>query len=253
MTLQGQHRSIMKLGTGEEKNLRPRSATRWPAPWPRFSSLPFSTAKTDIKTLTSVTVHLYHAFSRGRATYTLADWTVFFSCYFVTKDQGRRGPIRSVIFGKDRFLIFWTKKFLRPRRSLVPSFSAVLRLEVEEKGEGRISVVLIHSAAPSPVVVPNKESPHMPNNKRKSGCCRACRQPVRGCTILAHRWSKRKRCSLVKLLLVKLSSPGLGLVVVVALSLMFTSLQRIVSCHLRRHVRTPPFRRRGLRLREHVS
>ena len=41
--------------------------------------------------------------------------------------------------------------------------------------------------------------------------------------------SKRKRCSLFKLLLVKLSSPGLRLVVV-ALSLMSTSLQRNVSC-----------------------
>ena len=42
--------------------------------------------------------------------------------------------------------------------------------------------------------------------------------------------SRRKRCSLLKMLLVKLSSPGLGLVVVVALSLMSTSLQRNVSC-----------------------
>ena len=56
--------------------------------------------------------------------------------------------------------------FLRPRRSVVLSFSAVLRLEVEEKGEER-TIVLIHSAAPSPVVVPDKESPHVPNNKRK--------------------------------------------------------------------------------------
>ena len=37
-------------------------------------------------------------------------------------------------------------------------------------------MVLIHSAAP--VVVPDEESPHVPNNKRKSGCCRACRHPV---------------------------------------------------------------------------
>ena len=50
--------------------------------------------------------------------------------------------------------------FLRPRRSVVPSFSAVLRLEVEAKGEER-TIVLIHSAAPSPVVVPDKESPHV--------------------------------------------------------------------------------------------
>ena len=88
-------------------------------------------------------------------------------------------------FGGDRFLIFLAKVFLRSRRSVVPSFSAVLRLEVEEKGEDR-TIVLIHSAPPSPVVVPDKESPHVPNNKRKSGCCRACRHPVRGCTILAH-------------------------------------------------------------------
>ena len=53
--------------------------------------------------------------------------------------------------------------FLRPRRSGVPSFSAVFRLEVEEIGEER-TIVLIHSAAPSPVVVPDKESPHVPNN-----------------------------------------------------------------------------------------
>ena len=39
-----------------------------------------------------------------------------------------------------------------------------------------------------------------------------------------------KRCSLFKLLLVKLSSPGLGLVVLAALLLMSTSLQRNVSC-----------------------
>ena len=75
--------------------------------------------------------------------------------------------------------------FLRPWRPLVPSFSAVLRLEVEEKEE-EITIVLIQSAAPSPVVVPDKESPHVPNNKRKSGCCRACCHLVRGCTILAH-------------------------------------------------------------------
>ena len=67
--------------------------------------------------------------------------------------------------------------FLRPRRSVVPSFSAVLRLEVEEKGEER-TIVLIHLAVPSPVVVPDKESPHVPNNNRKSGRCRACCHPV---------------------------------------------------------------------------
>ena len=57
--------------------------------------------------------------------------------------------------------------FLRPRRSLVPSFSAVLRLEVEEKVEEK-TIVLIHSAAPSPVVVPDKESPHVPKQTRES-------------------------------------------------------------------------------------
>ena len=48
---------------------------------------------------------------------------------------------------------------------------------MEEKGEER-TIVLIHSAAPSPVVVPDQESNHVPNNKRKSGCCRACCHPV---------------------------------------------------------------------------
>ena len=67
--------------------------------------------------------------------------------------------------------------FLRPRRSGVPSLGAVFRLEVEEKEEEK-TIILIHSAAPSPVVVPDKESPHAPNNERKSGCCRACRHPV---------------------------------------------------------------------------
>ena len=83
------------------------------------------------------------------------------------------------------FYFFCTKTFLRPRRSGVPSFSAVFRLEMEEKGKER-TIVLIHSGAPSPVVVPDKEPPHVPNNKRKSGCCRTCRHPVRGWTILAH-------------------------------------------------------------------
>ena len=41
------------------------------------------------------------------------------------------------------------------------------------------------------------------------------------------------------------ASPGLGLVVVVALSLMSTSAETS-DVHLRRPVRTPPFRRRGL-------
>ena len=58
--------------------------------------------------------------------------------------------------------------FLRPRRSVVPSFSAILRLEVEEKGEER-AVVLIFSAAPSPVVVPDKESPHVTKQQEKVG------------------------------------------------------------------------------------
>ena len=31
---------------------------------------------------------------------------------------------------------------------------------------------------PCPVVVPDQESPHVPNNKGKSGCCRACRHPM---------------------------------------------------------------------------
>ena len=96
------------------------------------------------------------------------------------------------------------------------------------------SYFFIHLAAPSisAVVVPGKESPHVPNNKRNSGCCRACHHPVRGCTILAHWLASEKDgpCCLFKLLLVKLSAPVLGLVVVAALSLMSTSLQRNVSC-----------------------
>ena len=119
--------------------------------------------------------------------------------------------------------------FLRPRRSGVPSFSAVFGLEVKEKGEER-TIVLIHSAAPSPVVVPEKESPHVPN-KRKSGCCRARRHPV---YVVVRSWLIEKQAKkmqpALKILLVKLSSPGLGPVVVVALSLMSTSLQRNVSC-----------------------
>ena len=88
---------------------------------------------------------------------------------------------------------------------------------------------LIQLAEPSPVVVIDNETPHRPNNKRKSGYCLY----VVTCTWLYNLGSltsKRKRCSLLKLLLVKLSSPGLGLVFVVALSLMSTSLQRKVSC-----------------------
>ena len=75
--------------------------------------------------------------------------------------------------------------FPRYWRSVIPSFSAALRLEVEEKGEER-TIGLIHSAAPSPLVAPDKESPQCPNNNRRSGCCRACRHPVRGCTVLAN-------------------------------------------------------------------
>ena len=77
--------------------------------------------------------------------------------------------------------------FLRPRRSGIPSFNAVLWLEVEEKGEER-TIVLIHSAALSPVVVPDKESPHVPNNKRKSGCCRACRHHVVTLYVAVRSW-----------------------------------------------------------------
>ena len=73
--------------------------------------------------------------------------------------------------------------FLRSRKTVVPSFSAVFRSEVEEKGEER-TIVFAHSLAPSPVVVPDKESPHVQNNKRKPGCCHACCHPLRGCTIM---------------------------------------------------------------------
>ena len=89
------------------------------------------------------------------------------------------------------FSFFCTKVFLRPRRYVVPSFSAVLRLEVEDNGEER-TIALINSAAPSPVAVPDKESPHVPKHERKSGCRRACRHPERGCTILGH-WQASKK------------------------------------------------------------
>ena len=143
--------------------------------------------------------------------------------------------------------------FLWPRRSVVPSFSAVLRLEVEEKGEER-TIVLIHSAAPSPVVVPDKESPHVPNNKRKSGCCRACRHPVRSCTILGRRhWqASKKKCSLFKLLLVK-HHLAWGWSLSSHYRWCRRAFKETSAVHLRRPVGTPPFRRRGLRLREQAS
>ena len=53
--------------------------------------------------------------------------------------------------------------------------SALLFDSKWEKKRGERTIVLIHSAALSPVVVPDKELPHVPNNKRKSGCCCACR------------------------------------------------------------------------------
>ena len=83
---------------------------------------------------------------------------------------------------------------------------------------------------PSPVVVPDKESPQVPNSKRKLGCCRACVHIVFWLYDLGSVTSKVKRCSMFKLWLVKQSSRGLRLVVVAGLSLMSTSLQRNVSC-----------------------
>ena len=121
--------------------------------------------------------------------------------------------------------------FLRPWRPLVPSFSTVLWLEVEEN-EGERTIVLIHSAAPSPVVVPDKELATRDKQQEKVRLLYMSRilSPCTWLYDLGSLTSKRKRCSLLKLLLVKLSSPGLRLVVVVALSLMSTSLQRNVSC-----------------------
>ena len=143
--------------------------------------------------------------------------------------------------------------FLRPWRPVVPSFSAVLLLEVEENEEER-TIVLIQSAAPSPVVVPYKESPHMPNNKRKLGCCRAYRHPIRGCTILAH-WQASEKdaaCSSCWWSCYHLALWWL-------LSLHYRWCRRAFketsAVHLWRPVPTPPFGRRGPRelVREQAS
>ena len=158
--------------------------------------------------------------------------------------------MRSVIFGGDRFLIFCAKAFLRPRRSVVPSFSAVFRLEVVEEGEER-TIVLIYPALPSPVVVPDKESPHVPNNKRKSGCCRACRHLVRGCTILGH-WQASKKDAPVQVVVGE-ATPGLGWSLSPNYRWLRRGFKERSAVHLRRPVRTPPFQRRGLRLREQAS
>ena len=117
--------------------------------------------------------------------------------------------------------------FLRPRRSVVPSFSAVLRLEVEEKGEER-TIVLIHSAAPSPVVVPDKESPHVPTTRES----RVAVAHVVTLYVVVRSWVIDKQAKKMQpaQVVVGEASPGLGLVVVVPPSLMSTSLQRNVSC-----------------------
>ena len=153
---------------------------------------------------------------------------------------------------KNRFLIFCTKVFLRLRRPAVPSFSAVLRLEVEEKGEER-TIVLIHLAALSPVVVPDKESPHVPNNKRKSGCCRACRHPVRGCTILAHWQASEKDAACSSCCWWSCHHLAWGWSLSSHYRWCRRAFKETSAVNLRRPVRTPPFRRRELRLREQAS
>ena len=117
-----------------------------------------------------------------------------------------------MIYGKNRFLLlFCFKVFLRHWRPLVQNFSAILRLEVEEKGEERTKERLfINSASQSPVVVADWESLHSPNNKVKSRRCRTCRHPsavVR--SWLVDKEADWKRCSLLKLLLVQLPKPDL--------------------------------------------
>ena len=117
-----------------------------------------------------------------------------------------------MIFGGDRFLSFCTKEFLRPWRPTLPSLRAVLQLEVKEKGKER-TLGLYQLAEPSPVVVPDQESPHLPNNTRnctKVGLLSRMLSHVRGfSTILAHRQASEKDAAKwLKLLLVQLPSPA---------------------------------------------
>ena len=110
--------------------------------------------------------------------------------------------------------------------------------KVEEKGEDG-TIALIHLAAPSPVVVKVDQfkaivpsSPYLTRSRQRakqqekvgliSDSCMS--SPCTWLSDLGSLTSKRKRCSLFKLFVVKLSAPGMWLVVVVALSLMSTTL-----------------------------
>ena len=97
----------------------------------------------------------------------------------------------------SNFFFFAPKCSLDLGELLLPSFSAVLQLEVEEEGEER-TIILIHSAAPSPVVVPDKKSPHVPNMQQ--GNARLLSRMLSPCMWLydlGSLTSKRKRCSLL--------------------------------------------------------
>ena len=116
--------------------------------------------------------------------------------------------------------------FLRPRRSVVPGFSAVLRLEVEEKGEER-TMVLIHSAAPSRLFYLTRNR-HTYQTTRES---RVAVAHVVTLYVVVRSWVIDKQAKKMQpaQVVVGEASPGLGLVVVVPPSLMATSLQRNVS------------------------
>ena len=90
--------------------------------------------------------------------------------------------------------------------------------------------------------------------QEKSGCCRSCRHPLCSCTILGRRhWqASKKRCSLFKLLLVK-HHLAWGWSLSSHYRWCRRAFKETSAVHLRRPVRTPPFRRRGLRLREQAS
>ena len=136
-------------------------------------------------------------------------------------------PIKSVIFGGDRFLFFCTKVFLRPRRSVVPSFSAVLRLEVEEKGEERRSFWSTRRRRPRLLYLTRNR--HTCQTTRES---RVAVAHVVTLYVVVRSWVIDKQAKKMQpaQVVVGEASPGLGLVVVVPPSLMSTSLQRNVSC-----------------------
>ena len=100
---------------------------------------------------------------------------------------------------------------------------------MEEKGEER-TIVLIHSAAPSPLL-------YLTRNRHTCQTTRESRVAVAHVVTLyavVRSWvdvidKQAKKMQPVQVVVGE-ASPGLGLVVVVALSLMSTSLQRNVSC-----------------------